>query len=132
MLRIAVGKMTDYGLPEPDHDVLEAHPTVSDALLSRLGHGDITVKPTISRFDGSSVVFADGSSVEADVVVYSTGYKVTFPFLDETVLSTDDNHVNLYRRVVPPIGRGCGSSGSSSRSARSCRWPRPRRTGSQT
>ena len=102
MLRIAVGKMTDYGLPAPDHDVLEAHPTVSDDLLSRLGHGDITVKPTISRFDGSTVVFADGSTVDADVVVYCTGYKVTFPFLDEAVLTTDDNHVDLYRRVVPP------------------------------
>ena len=53
--------MTDYGLPQPDHDVLEAHPTVSDDLLTRLGHGDITVKPTIDRFEGSTVVFADGS-----------------------------------------------------------------------
>jgi dimethylaniline monooxygenase (N-oxide forming) len=102
MLRIAVGKMTDYGLPEPDHDVLEAHPTVSDDLLSRLGHGDITVKPSISRFDGSVVGFTDGSSAEADVVVYCTGYKVTFPFLDDTVVRTVDNHIDLYRRVVAP------------------------------
>jgi len=102
MLRVAVGKMTDYGLPKPDHDVLEAHPTVSDDLLSTLGHGDITVKPSISRFEGSTVHFTDGSSVEADVVVYCTGYKVTFPFLDETVVRADDNHIDLYRRVVPP------------------------------
>jgi len=102
LLRLAVGKMTDYGLPQPDHDVLEAHPTVSDELLGRLGHGDITVKPTISRFEGSTVVFADGSRVEADVVVYCTGYKVTFPFLDDTVVGAEDNHVDLYRRVVPP------------------------------
>jgi hypothetical protein len=27
-------------------------------------------------------VFADGSEVEADVVVYCTGYKVTFPFFE--------------------------------------------------
>jgi dimethylaniline monooxygenase (N-oxide forming) len=102
MLRIAVGKMTDYGLPQPDHDILEAHPTVSDDLLSRLGHGDITVKPSISRFDGPNVVFTDGSSVEADVVVYCTGYKVTFPFLDDTVVRAQDNHIDLYRRVVSP------------------------------
>src|SRR5262249_34936402 len=101
MLRVAVGRMTDYGLPAPDHDVLQAHPTVSDELLGRLGHGDITVKPTISRFDGSTVHFADGSSVDADVVVYGTGYKVSFPFLDDTVVRADDNHVDLYRRVVP-------------------------------
>ncbi len=102
MLRVAVGKMTDYGLPKPDHDILEAHPTVSDDLLSRLGHGDITVKPSIGRFEGSTVHFTDGSSVEADVVVYGTGYKVTFPFLDDTVIRADDNHIDLYRRVVSP------------------------------
>ncbi|MDX6359797.1 MAG: hypothetical protein QOH37_2851 [Nocardioidaceae bacterium] len=102
MLRIAVGKMTDYGLPQPDHDILEAHPTVSDDLLSRLGHGDITVKPSISRFDGPTVHFTDGSSVDADVVVYGTGYKVTFPFLDDTVVRAQDNHIDLYRRVVSP------------------------------
>jgi cation diffusion facilitator CzcD-associated flavoprotein CzcO len=102
MLRVAVGKMTDYGLPKPDHDVLEAHPTVSDDLLSRLGHGDITVTPSIERFEGSTVRFTDGSTVEADVVVYCTGYKITFPFLDHTVVRAEDNHVDLYRRVVPP------------------------------
>jgi dimethylaniline monooxygenase (N-oxide forming) len=102
MLRVAVGKMTDYGLPAPDHDVLEAHPTVSDELLGRLGHGDITVKPTITGFDGPCVQFADGSTVEADVVVYCTGYKVSFPFLDDTVIQAVDNHVDLYRRVVAP------------------------------
>jgi dimethylaniline monooxygenase (N-oxide forming) len=102
LLRLAIGRMTDYGLPEPDHNVLEAHPTVSDDLLSRLGHGDIAVKPSISRFTGSTVHFTDGSSVEADVVVYCTGYKVTFPFLDDTVVRAEGNHVDLYRRVVPP------------------------------
>jgi cation diffusion facilitator CzcD-associated flavoprotein CzcO len=102
MLRLAVGKMTDYGLPEPDHEILEAHPTVSDDLLTRLGHGDITVKPNIARFEGSEVVFTDESRVEADVVVYCTGYRVSFPFLAESVVATADNHVDLYRRVVPP------------------------------
>ena len=102
LLRLSVGKVTDYGLPEPDHQVLDAHPTVSDDLLSRLGHGDITVKPSIERFEGSTVHFTDGSSVEADVVVYSTGYKISFPFLDEQVVAPTDNQVALYRRVVDP------------------------------
>ena len=102
MLRIAVGRMTDYGLPEPDHDVLEAHPTVSDDLLTRLGHGDIHVKPNLDRFEGSKVFFVDGTAVEADVVVYATGYRVAFPFLDETVIRAEDNHIDLYRRVVAP------------------------------
>ena len=106
MLRVAVGKMTDYGLPEPDHRILDAHPTVSDELLSRLGHGDITVKPSIQRFEGSTVCFTDGSGVEADVVIYSTGYRISFPFLDEAVVAPADNKVALYRRVVDPAHRG--------------------------
>jgi len=102
MLRLAQGKVTDYGLPKPDHAVLHAHPTVSDDLLSRLGHGDIVVKPNIDRFEGSKVFFEDGSAAEIDTVIYCTGYKVSFPFLDATVVRTVDNHIDLYRRVVDP------------------------------
>ena len=102
LLRLTQGKVTDYGLPEPDHDVLHAHPTVSQDLLNRLGHGDITVRPNIERFEGDKVFFVDGSSGEYDVVVYCTGYRVSFPFLGETVVGTEDNHVELYRRVVHP------------------------------
>jgi dimethylaniline monooxygenase (N-oxide forming) len=102
MLRISQGKVTDYGLPKPDHAVLHAHPTVSDDLLTRLGHGDITVVPNIDRFEGSKVFFTDGRAVEVDTVIYCTGYKVTFPFLDEQVVPTRENKVDLYRRVVDP------------------------------
>jgi dimethylaniline monooxygenase (N-oxide forming) len=102
LLRLSLGKVTDYGLPEPDHAVLHAHPTVSQDLLNRLGHGDITVRPTIDRFEGSKVFFADGGSGEYDVVVYCTGYKVSFPFLGDEVVRAEDNHVELYRRVVHP------------------------------
>lgn len=105
MLRLARGKLSSYGLPEPSHGILAAHPTVSDDLLTRLGHGDITVKPNIARLDGSGVVFDDGSREDFDVIVYCTGYKVDFPFLDSgefSAVSSADNEVSLYRRVVDP------------------------------
>ncbi len=102
LLRLTQGKVTDYGLPEPDHAVLHAHPTVSQELLNRLGHGDITVRPNIDRFEGAKVFFTDGTAAEYDVVVYCTGYKVSFPFLPPDVVSAEDNHVDLYRRVVHP------------------------------
>ena len=102
LLRLTQGRVTDYGLPKPDHPILHAHPTVSDDLLTRLGHGDIAVRPNIDRFEGSKVFFVDGSAAEVDVVIYCTGYKVTFPFLDERFVPTRDNHVDLYRRVVSP------------------------------
>jgi dimethylaniline monooxygenase (N-oxide forming) len=102
LLRLTQGKVTDYGLPKPDHQVLHAHPTVSQDLLNRLGHGDITVRSNIDRFEGPKVFFTDGTSGEYDVVVYCTGYKVSFPFLGDEVLQADDNHVGLFRRVVDP------------------------------
>jgi len=101
MLKTAVGEMTDYGLPEPDHRLLEAHPTVSSELLPRIGHGDIAVKPNIERFAGGRAVrFVDGSEEEIDLVVYCTGYRIEFPFLDERVFAAVDNRMPLYRRVV--------------------------------
>jgi hypothetical protein len=48
------------------------------------------------------VRFTDGSEVEADVVVYCTGYKITFPFFDEQLISAPDNHIELFRRVFHP------------------------------
>ncbi|MGN6557156.1 MAG: flavin-containing monooxygenase [Solirubrobacterales bacterium] len=100
-LEIAAGKMATYGLPKPDHKLFEAHPTVSSELLPRLGHGDINVKPNIERFAGGCTVrFVDGSEEEIDLVVYCTGYKITFPFFDPKVLSAPDNRLPLYRRVV--------------------------------
>jgi dimethylaniline monooxygenase (N-oxide forming) len=102
MLRIAQGKVTDYGLPRPDHAVLRAHPTISDDLLTRLGHGDIDVRPNVDRFEGSKVFFVDGTAVEVDTVIYCTGYKVTFPFLGDRFVPARDNRVDLYRRVVSP------------------------------
>ena len=101
LLKLAVGEMTDYGLPKPDHKLLEAHPTVSSELLPRLGHGDIAVKPNIDRFAGGRTVrFVDGSEEEIDLVVYCTGYKITFPFLDPEVFEAQDNRMPLYRRVA--------------------------------
>jgi len=101
MLGVAAGDMTDYGLPKPDHKLFEAHPTVSSELLPRLGHGDITVKPNIDRYSGGRTVrFGDGSEEEIDLVVYCTGYKITFPFFDPGFLAAHDNRLPLYNRVV--------------------------------
>jgi len=74
---------------------------VSDSLLSKLDHGDIVVRPTIDRFDGDCVTFVDGSAEPIDVVIYCTGCKISFPFLDEALIRADGNRIPLYRRIVP-------------------------------
>jgi len=102
LLKTQVGKMTDYGLPEPDHKFGHAHPTVSGRILDRLAHGAIEVKPNIASLEGETVRFVDGTEAHADLVVYCTGYKITFPFFDEDFLSAKDNEVRLYRRMFHP------------------------------
>jgi dimethylaniline monooxygenase (N-oxide forming) len=98
----SVGDMEQYGLPKPDHKIAEAHPTVSGRILDRLAHGAITPKPNIAELRGDRIAFVDGTEVEADVVVYCTGYKVTFPFFDEDFISAPDNDLPLFRRVFHP------------------------------
>ena len=102
MLKTAVGDMERYGLPKPDHELGQAHPTISGRILDRLAHGAITPKPNIARLEGDRVHFTDGSSVHADLVVYCTGYKVTFPFFEEDLISAPDNDLPLFRRVFHP------------------------------
>jgi cation diffusion facilitator CzcD-associated flavoprotein CzcO len=102
LIRSYAGPPERYGLPKPDHRMGEAHPTVSGRVLDRIQHGTITPKPNIERFEGSRVRFVDGSELEAEVVVYCTGYKITFPFFDEDFISAPDNHIELFRRVFHP------------------------------
>ena len=102
MLRTVVGDMERYGLPKPDHPFGSAHPTVSDDALSRIAHGEITPKPNLAALTERTVRFTDGSEVPADVVVYCTGYKVTFPFLDPGLIAAPGNDLPLFRRVFHP------------------------------
>ena len=102
MYRVGVGKVQDYGLPEPDHKLGDAHPTISADFLNRIAHGEMSWKPNLSRLDGDRVVFEDGSSEEIDIIVYCTGYKVTFPFFDEDFVSAPDNDLPLFRRMFKP------------------------------
>ena len=91
-----------YGLPKPDHRFGEAHPTVSGRILDRIQHGTITPKPNIEALEGTRVRFEDGSVEEVDVIVYCTGYKISFPFFEEDFISAPDNHIELFRRVFHP------------------------------
>lgn len=93
---------TMYGLPAPNHKLFEAHPTQSVELPLRLGSGDVIPKPNVSRLDGDTVHFDDGTSDVFDAIVYATGYNITFPFFDRDLISAPDNHIRLYKRMFKP------------------------------
>ncbi len=105
LIKELVGSMSSYGLPEPDHEPLSAHPSVSADFLTRAGSGDIHMLPAIERLDGHTVHLVDGSSVEADVIVCATGYEMKFPFFDdvEADLHPDAEHrFPLFKRMIRP------------------------------
>jgi dimethylaniline monooxygenase (N-oxide forming) len=102
VIRTYTGDPERYGLPRPDHKFGESHPTVSGRILDRIAHGTIAPKPNIAALAGDTVRFVDGSEVHADVIVYCTGYKITFPFFDPDLLTAPDNHIELFRRVHHP------------------------------
>ena len=106
MQPVSAGRPEDFGLPTPNHKFFEAHPTQSVELLLRLGSGDVTATGNVSRLDGSTVHFEDGTSKDFDAIVYATGYNITFPFFDEGFLSAPDNHLPLFKRVFKPGARG--------------------------
>jgi dimethylaniline monooxygenase (N-oxide forming) len=102
LLKTAQGRPEDYGLPTPDHKLVEAHPTISSDLLPRIGHGRIKPKPNIERLLGDRVRFVDGSEEPIDRIVWCTGYSISFPFLPGEVLEVEDNEIPLFRRVFHP------------------------------
>ena len=102
VIKKAIGNMEDYGLPKPDHEPLNAHPSVSGEFLTRLGCGDITPKGSLERLDGDGAVFTDGSREQVDAIVWATGYNVRFPFFDLPELAPVENKFPLFKRMVKP------------------------------
>ena len=102
VVRMQRGKMSEFGFPEPDHRIGQAHPTISSDILMRITHGRIKVKPTIRQLDGDGVIFVDGSREPIDSIIYCTGYKITFPFFHPDVYEAKNNDMPLYYHVFPP------------------------------
>ncbi|WP_285034340.1 NAD(P)-binding domain-containing protein [Mycolicibacterium sp. lyk4-40-TYG-92] len=100
--KLLSGNMENYGLPRPDHNFMEAHPTQSAELLVRLGSGDVVAKPNVQALEGNKVRFVDGSVEEVDVIIWATGYNISFPFFDAEFLSAPGNKIDLFKRMFKP------------------------------
>lgn len=103
ILRVLVGDLRRYGLKPPDHRLLETHPIINQHLTYYMGHGMITPKPDVAELCGDSVRFADGTQEAIDVIVYATGFKISFPFIDKSYLNWDGRRPDLYINVFHPV-----------------------------
>jgi thioredoxin reductase len=97
-----VGKQDNYGIPTPNRPILREHPTISQELPGKVGHGKIKIKPNIKMLKGQSVEFEDGTEDDFDWIIYATGYKISFPFFKPSFLEVKNNEIGLYHKVVHP------------------------------
>ncbi|MEM7323151.1 MAG: NAD(P)-binding domain-containing protein [Actinomycetota bacterium] len=101
LVKAMTGDLRQYGLPKPDHGLLESHPLMNTQILHYLGHGDCIAKRDIERFDGDDVVFVDGTREQIDLVISATGYHHRSPFLDDDVFEMANGRPDLYLRMLP-------------------------------
>ena len=104
MIRMIIGKPSDYGLPDPDYRMYESHPVVNSLVLHHLGHGDIKPRRDISGIKGHTVSFSDGESSDYDLILMATGYLLDYPFIDRKHLNwpATQHAPQLYMNVFHP------------------------------
>lgn len=103
LIRMVVGKPSDYGLPDPDHRLYESHPVMNSLVLHHLAHGDIRARGDVRSVDGCRVTFAGGAQGEYDLILQATGYALHYPFVDRAALNWDDGpSPRLFLNVFHP------------------------------
>ncbi|XP_041335044.1 dimethylaniline monooxygenase [N-oxide-forming] 1 [Pyrgilauda ruficollis] len=91
----------NYGL-QPENSWLVREPVLNDDLPSYILTGRITIKPGVKEFKDNSVLFHNCPEEEPiDIVVFCTGYNISFPFLEESIIRVENKHASLYKYVFP-------------------------------
>ena len=68
----------------------------------RLAKAGITVHPRVTAADAATVTFADGSTTTPAVIVWATGYRSDYSFIDITG-ATDHAGAPVHQRGVSPV-----------------------------
>jgi PPOX class probable F420-dependent enzyme len=108
MMRVG-GAVPDRGnLAAPRHRLFETRwpAVVSPAAAQALAAGTFEMRPRVSALDGAEIVFGDGSRTPADALVFATGYRIGFPFLDRDLGRGQGWEFPLFRRILSPYAPG--------------------------
>jgi cation diffusion facilitator CzcD-associated flavoprotein CzcO len=98
-----IGRIQDFGLPAPDHELFESHPVINSRFPLAVRDGKVKPKPDVTGFHGSTASFADGTEQDFDVVIFATGYKAVAPFLQgELSAWWNDGRPALHLNVFHP------------------------------
>ncbi|KAG0235846.1 hypothetical protein BGW41_000638 [Actinomortierella wolfii] len=95
---------------KPDYKPLAIHPTINTLLPERITTGTVKPHKNIKKLGpGKRVEFEDGAVVDdIDVVIYCTGYDISFPMLDPKIATggipgaEENNQVWTWNYMIPP------------------------------
>jgi cation diffusion facilitator CzcD-associated flavoprotein CzcO len=106
LARVSIGENSNYpGMPTPEARTLADGPvTVNDLLLYWVHHGRIGIRPGISRIDGKTVHFTDGTARDYDSILWATGFNVSLPFLDDNMITWRSRTPVRYAGGILPEG----------------------------
>jgi cation diffusion facilitator CzcD-associated flavoprotein CzcO len=100
--QLTLGPAWRTGVPRPDHRLFESHPVLNSQLHHHAGHGRLAFRPEIERLAGNRVRFVDGREDEIDLIIYATGFRVSFPFIDREHLNWQGDAPRLFLNVFHP------------------------------
>jgi cation diffusion facilitator CzcD-associated flavoprotein CzcO len=100
--QVAWGRDVANALPKPDHRLFETHPVINSRWPYAVAQNAIRVTADVKELDGDHVTFVDGRRERIDLIIYATGYKISFPFMDTRHLNWDDDRPNLYLNIFHP------------------------------
>ena len=103
VIRLLQGRYAKYHLKTPNSKPLATHPTINSELLYFIRHGRIFPYQAVTRFSEKLVQFADGRQEEFDIVIFATGYKISFPFFDKKLIDFGEKEaLSLYLKMMHP------------------------------
>jgi hypothetical protein len=103
VIRILQGRYAKYQLQKPLNKPLTVHPTINSELLYFIRHGKITPQVGIDYLEGDSVCFKNGYQEDYDVIIFATGYKISFPFFADASMDFSKlTHIPLYKKMLHP------------------------------
>ncbi|CAG2177878.1 unnamed protein product [Oppiella nova] len=90
-----------YGL-KPKHRFLSKQILVNEDLPKKIMTGSVVIKGDIQEFTEHGVIFTgEADETLCDAVVFATGYQLSYPFLSESVISTQKSDFHLYKHIFP-------------------------------
>ncbi|PIK46827.1 putative dimethylaniline monooxygenase [Apostichopus japonicus] len=83
-----------------DRELFCSEVMVNDLIQSSIFCGKVKTKTGIDHFTKTGIVFTDGTEVDADVVIFATGYKLRAPYLDTSIVQVTYSGREVWMSVI--------------------------------